>query len=364
MKQIKKLIALILALVLLTVVFAGCSKKEETSTSKEEKTDTTGTTSTKEETSSSEEKKDSEPILIGGSIMTLAYPWFLGAQEGMERWAKDNPDANVKFQFEDSNMDIQTCITKLENMAAAGAKGIVIFPPDAKAIIPTMVDLHNNKGIKFVVGDYPQQPDDPSQIVWSTFVGHDMRALGEEAGKIAVEYLKKLGKDDPVILYISRPQSGQVSQDRFDGFTSVILESFPNAKIIEEGDAGAGDKNSAQDLMDSILQREKTIDLVCGHNDAEVLGAYNAAVGAGRADEMKFIGIAGDKEVLAYVEEGKHWIGEVLQDPVVLGYTAMEALWKALNGEKLPERYELPKPEAITPENIKNYDWRNWTWLG
>lgn len=355
----KKVVILILAIVMLSVTVMGCSKPAANT-----ETSASTTQETSSQASATETSAAAEPVLIGGSIMSLAYPWFIGAQVGMENWAKDHPEANVKFQFEDSNMDVQTAITKLENMAAAGVKGVVIFPPDAKAIIPTMVDLNKNKKIFFVVGDYPQQPDDPSQAVWSTFVGHDMKALGVEAGNIAVEYLKTLGKEDPTVLYISRPQSGQVSQDRLDGFSSIISAAFPKAKIINEGDAGAGDKNSAQDLMDGILQREKTIDLVSGHNDAEVLGAYNAAVGAGRADKMKFIGIAGDKEVLGYIEEGKAWIGEVLQDPVVLGYTGMDALWKAMNGEKLPEKFDLPKPTGITPANIKDYDWKSWSWLG
>lgn len=360
----KRVATLILAIVMLSVTFMGCSNKAATSETSAATTQASSSQASSSQASSSETKAAAQPVLIGGSIMSLAYPWFLGAQVGMENWAKEHPEANVKFQFEDSNMDVQTCITKLENMAAAGCKGIVIFPPDAKAIIPTMVDLNKNKGIFFVVGDYPQQPDNPSQVVWSTFVGHDMKALGVEAGNIAVEYLKKLGKDNPTILFISRPQSGQVSKDRVEGFSSVVSAAFPKARIINEGDAGAGDKNSAQDLMDGILQREKTIDLVCGHNDAEVLGAYNAAVGAGRADKMKFIGIAGDKEVLGYVQEGKAWIGEVLQDPVVLGYTGMEALWKAMKGEKLPPKFDLPKPIGITPANIKNYDWKSWKWLG
>jgi len=307
---------------------------------------------------------DDEYILVGGSIMTLAYPWFLGAKEGMENWARDNPDANVRFQFEDSNMDIMTAINNLESMAAAGVKGIVIFPPDSKAIIPTMVSLHNNQGIYFVVGDFPQQPDDPSHVVWSTFVGHDMRALGEIAGEVAVDYLQALGKDNPTLLWISRPLSGQVSLDRVDGFSSVVLSAFPNARIIVEGDAGAGDRISSKSLMETILAREPVIHLVSGHNDAAVLGAYHAAVGAGRVEEMKFIGLAGDKEVLGLVEEGEHWIGEILQDPVVLGYTAMDALWRAMNGEELPETFDLPKPVAITPDNIQQFDWRNWTWLG
>ncbi len=307
-----------------------------------------------------------EPILIGGSIFTLQYPWFLGAEEGIENWGKDHPEANVKFQFEDSKQDIQTNITNLENMVAAGCKGIVIFPVDSKAIIPTMVDLHNNKGTYFVVGDYPQQPDSPEDAVWETFVGHDMVALGETAGTIAVDYLKTLNKEDPTLLFITTPTSGEVTKQRLQGFTDVVKSAFPKATIIEEGDTGGGDKNSSQTLMENILQREDVIDVVSGHNDAEVLGAYNAAVGAGRDKDMRFIGIAGDKEVLTFIQEGNEsWIGEVLQDPVVLGYTAMDALWQAMSeGKELPEKYDLPKPVGITPANINEYDWQNWAWLG
>lgn len=307
-----------------------------------------------------------DETLVGGSIFTLQYAWFLGAQEGMEKWGEEHPEAKVVFQFEDSQQDIQTNISNLENLVAAGAKGIVVFPTDSKAIIPTMVDLHNRNGTQFVVGDYPQEPSNPEDVVWNTFVGHDMVALGEAAGEVAVDYLDELGKDDPTLLFITVPTSGEVSQQRLQGFSDVVLEAYPNARIIEEGDTGAADRNSAQTLMENVLQRESTIDVVSGHNDAEVIGAYNAAKGAGRDGDMKFIGIAGDKEVLTYISDGNEaWIGEVLQDPVVLGYTAMDALWKSMaEGESLPERYDLPKPEAITPTNIQDYDWENWTWLG
>ncbi|MGD1831755.1 MAG: sugar ABC transporter substrate-binding protein [Sphaerochaetaceae bacterium] len=309
------------------------------------------------------EVKDDQ-ILIGGSIFTLQYAWFLGAQIGMENWAEDHPEANVRFQFEDAMQDVQTNIQVLENLATAGAKGIVIFPVSSTALIPTMVQLHNNQDIKFVVGDYAQEPEREEDIVWETFVGHDMVALGEVSGEIAVDYLDTLGKDDPTLLFITVPTSGEVSAARLKGFQRVVLESYPNARIIVEGDTGGGDRNSAQSLMENVLQREAVIDVVAGHNDAEVLGAYNAAVGADRDAEMKFIGIAGDKEVLRYLADGNEsWLGEVLQDPVVLGYTAMEALWASMNGEDLPDSYELPKPEAITKENIASTGWENWKWL-
>ena len=304
------------------------------------------------------------PIKIGVSIMELtAYTWYLGVIDGCKQYVVDHPEANFTFQFEDSHSDVQTMLTNIDNLITAGAKGIILFPADASSAIPTMKQ-YVAKGIPFVIGDYEQKPASPADAVWVTYVGHDMKALGVAAGKVAVDYLKTLGKDNPVALFVSRPTSGQVAQDRVDGFSETIMAAFPKARIIVEGDTGAGSADSAQTLVENVLQREPVIDVVSGHNDAEVRGAYNAAVAAKRT-EIKFIGIAGAKQVLTYISEGnKAWLGEILQNPVDLGYQATDAMYKALVlGQKLPAKYALPEPTAITPANIATFDWQKWSWL-
>ena len=301
---------------------------------------------------------------IGVSIMELsAYTWYLGVIEGANKWAEENPDAGFVFQFEDSRSDVSNMLNNIDNLVTWGAKGIILFPADASSAIPTMKQ-YTAEGIPFVIGDYAQQPTTEEDIVWKTFVGHNMKALGVKSGEVAVEYLKTLGKEDPVCLFITRPTSGQVSVDRYAGFFETVLAAFPKAKIIEEGDVGAGSRDSAQSLMENVLQRESVIDVVSGHNDAEVVGAYNAAVAANR-NEIKFIGIAGDKDVLTYVTDGnKMWLGEVLQNPVDLGYQATKAMYETLvEGKELPLVWDLPLPEAITPANVKDYNWQTWTWL-
>lgn len=304
---------------------------------------------------------ESEKYLIGGAIMNLGWPWFYGVMEGMENVAKARGD--VELVFADGKFDISTQIQQLEDMAQLGVDGIVICPVDGKAIIPTMVEL-SKKGIKIVVADYPQSPEKPEDIVWETFVGHDFRAMGEVAGEIAVKYLKKANIEKPVVAYITIPPSGQASVDRYEGFVSTILEHFPNAEVIEQGDP-TGTMNSSQTLFENLLMTTPRIDVVCGHNDAVVLGAYNAAVTLGRDKEIRFIGMAGMKDVLQYIAGGNpSWLGEVLQDPVVLGEVALKALLEALEGKELPDRYPLPRPQAITPENIDQFDWENWKWLG
>lgn len=301
---------------------------------------------------------------IGVSIMELsAYTWYLGVKDGCKQWAADHPDAGFVFQFEDSRSDVSTMLNNIDSLVTWGAKAIILFPADASSAIPTMKQ-YVKQGIPFVIGDYAQTTKSDADIVWSTFVGHNMRALGEKAGAVAVDYLKTTGKTAPVCLFISRPTSGQVSVDRFEGFRDTILAAFPKAKIIEEGDVGAGSRDSSQTLMENVLQRESVIDVVCGHNDAEVVGAYNAAVAANR-NEIKFIGIAGDKDVLGYVTNGNAmWLGEVLQNPVDLGYQATEAIYETyVEKKELPKVWNLPEPEAITPANVTEYDWQTWSWL-
>ncbi len=305
-----------------------------------------------------------EEVKIGVSIMELtAYTWYLGVIDGCERWAAEHPEAGFAFQFEDSRSDVATMLNNVDNLVTWGAKGIILFPADASSAIPTMKQ-YIAQGIPFVIGDYQQQPASETDIVWETFVGHNFKALGIKSGEVAVEYLKTLGKEDPVCLFVSRPTSGQVSADRYNGFSETVLAAFPKAHIIEEGDVGAGSRDSSQSLMENVLQRESVIDVVSGHNDAEVVGAYNAAVAANRMD-IKFIGIAGDKDVLTYVTDGNPmWLGEVLQNPVDLGYQTTEAMYQALvEGKELPLIWDLPMPEAITPANVKEYDWQSWGWL-
>lgn len=359
----KKILAVLLVLMMVTALFAGCG------TPAEPDTDTPDTPSTAPEVPDGDETDgDVTKLKIGVSIMELtAYTWYQGVIDGCNQWLADNGEAmgvDIDFTFEDSRSDVQTMLTNVENMVSAGSDGIILFPADASSAIPLMKQ-YTGEGTPFVIGDYAQEVASDSDVVWSTFVGHDMKALGVKAGEVAVEYLKTLGKDDPVCVYITRPTSGQVSKDRFDGFSAAVLAEFPNAKIIEEGDTGAGNRDSAQTLMENVLQRETVVDVVSGHNDAAVVGAYNACVAQGR-EETKFIGIAGDIDVLGWIAGGNEaWLGEVLQDPVVLGYQATDAIVRVLlKGEQLPATYDLPEPEAITPANIADYAWTGWSWLG
>ena len=363
----KKLITWILSLMMVFALTA-CAAPAATTQTDATPADATTAPADAPEAPATDTAAEVKNFKVGVSIMELtAYTWYQGVIDGCNQWMAENGEkngVNITFTFEDSHSDVATMLNNVENMVAAGSNGIILFPADASSAIPTMKQ-YVAQGIPFVIGDYAQETTSDDDVVWSTFVGHDMKALGVKAGEVAVEYLKTLGKDNPVCLFITVPTSGQVSADRFTGFKETVLAEFPNATIIEEGDTNGHNRDSAQTLMENILQREPVIDVVAGHNDAEVVGAYNAAIQQGRT-EIKFIGIAGDIDVLTWLSEGnENWLGEVLQDPVVLGYQATDAIYRVLaKGETLNPKYDLPAPEAITKDNIGSYDWKSWSWLG
>jgi ribose transport system substrate-binding protein len=303
-------------------------------------------------------------VLIGVALMNLALSWFFGIEEGMQRTALKH--GNVKLIYENGKFDVNTQARQLEHMAKLGVKGVVVFPVDEAAIIPTMKALAK-KGIKIVVCDYPQSPANQEDEVWETFVGHDLREMGEVAGDLAVKYLRTRNKSRPVCVYLSIPACGQASVHRFEGFRAAIKRGFPGAEVIEQRDpvGGTGDIQSAQTIFRNLLVQRNDIEVVSGHNDWVVLGAYRAALAEKKVGRMKFIGLAGQRDVLQYIAaRNPAWLGEVLQDPVVLGEAGLAALLAALAGKKFSKRYPIIRPQAITPDNIDRFNWKSWKWLG
>jgi len=214
----KKLITWILSL-MMVFALAACATPAATQTNAAP-ADATTAPADAAEAPAADTTAEVKNFKVGVSIMELtAYTWYQGVIDGCNQWMAENGEkngVNITFTFEDSHSDVATMLNNVENMVAAGANGIILFPADASSAIPTMKQ-YVAQGIPFIIGDYAQETTSDDDIVWSTFVGHDMKALGVKAGEVAVEYLKTLNKDNPVCLFITVPTSGQVSADRFTG---------------------------------------------------------------------------------------------------------------------------------------------------
>ncbi len=135
----KRVIALLMAAVMMTGL-AACGSKEEPAQAPVE---TPAETEAPEETQEpAEAAGDVQSLKIGVSIMELtAYTWFQGVIDGCNNWMADHGSeygVNMEFDFEDSRSDVQTMLDNVGNMISAKCDGIILFPADASSAIPTM----------------------------------------------------------------------------------------------------------------------------------------------------------------------------------------------------------------------------------
>ena len=105
--------------------------------------------------------------------------------------------------------------------------------------------------------------------------------------------------------------------------------------------------------METWLQEGKEIDGVVAHNDEMALGAYDAIADAGKAGEIKVIGIdaidAAKKSVAACELDAT-----VLQDVETIGQKTVEVAIEMCKGEKVDDVYNVD-PVLLTKDNIADY---------
>ena len=96
-------------------------------------------------------------VKVGLITKTDTNPFFVKMKEGAEKAAKENgaelSTAAGKFDGDNAGQ-----VTALENMVAAGVKGILITPSDSKAIVPA-IEKARAKGVLVIALDTPTDPE-------------------------------------------------------------------------------------------------------------------------------------------------------------------------------------------------------------
>jgi ribose transport system substrate-binding protein len=139
---------------------------------------------------------------------------------------------------------------------------------------------------------------------------------------------------------------------RSKGFHSVT-DNYPNIKMLAQQSADF-DRNKAMEVMESLLQAHPNLDGVFCGNDAMAMGAYQALLGAGKANQVKVFGFDGADDVVAAIKAGKI-AATGMQFPQVMAHKAAIFADEYLKGkrdfaQKIPVAVEL-----VTKANIDDY---------
>jgi ribose transport system substrate-binding protein len=234
-----------------------------------------------------------DPWLIGMSQCNLGEPWRVQMNEDLERAAARHPHLTIVFK--DAQNDSLVQRAQVEELIAQRIDLLIISPKEAAPLTKPVAEAYR-KGIPVVVLDRAVQGDE-----YTVFIGADNERIGREAGRFVSRTLKGSGH----IVELKGLMTSTPGQDRHQGFRAGLeLAKQPGLRIVFEADMQWLEPNARRE-MESALATQKRIDLVYAHNDPGAHGAYLAAKQAGRAKDIKFVGIdALPHEGVQYVRQG------------------------------------------------------------
>jgi fructose transport system substrate-binding protein len=272
--------------------------------------------------------------LVGLITKTDTNPFFVKMKEGAQAKAKELGIELQTFAGKQDG-DNETQVQAIENLIAAGAKGILLTPNDSKAIVPA-VDKARQAGILVIALDTQL---DPSNAADSTFATDNFKA-GELIGQWAAK--KFAGKQPKIGLLDLNPNQVSVDVQRDQGFLKGFGIDVRNDKRIGDEsdprivghDATDGAPAGGRRAMENLLQKDPNINLVYTINEPAAAGAYEALKAAGKEKTVTIVSVDGGCPGVTNVKGGV--IGATsMQFPLKMAALGVEAVSKfAKSGEK------------------------------
>jgi len=250
----------------------------------------------------------------------------------------------------DAGGDVARQIAQMQDLIQQQVDAIIIWPTQGKAVVP-VVRQAQQAGIPVVVTN-SQIAEEGFDFI-ASFSGPDNITQGRYAAEMMCDRLKELGKEDGQIVQISGQPGYTTAIERAKGFEDRLPDVCPDVELLET-QPGDWNREKAQRVMENFLIKYDRIDGVYAGDDNMGVGALNAAKGAGRADEIVFVGATNFAVGYEAMERGEYW-GSVYQSPVEDARNALRTAIAVLDGEDVPflNYFDTPK---ITQANIDEFE--------
>jgi fructose transport system substrate-binding protein len=272
-------------------------------------------------------------IQVGLITKTETNPFFVKMKEGAQKEA-DAKGVKLLTAAGKFDTDNASQVTAIENMVAAGAKGILITPSDTKAIVPA-IKKARDKGVEVIALD---TPTDPQSAVDALFATNNF-----DAGLLIGKYAKAaMGGKPAKIATLDLAPGITVGILRHNGFLTGFgaANVDQNATQLATGSQVAcsqdtqGDQAKGQTAMENCLQKAPDINLVYTINEPAALGAYTALKAAGKQKNVMVVSVDGGCTGVKAIVDGK--IAATSQQyPLKMASTGVDAVVDfAKNGKK------------------------------
>ena len=325
----KKILALILALVMsLSLVACGGSKTEAPA-----KTEEPAQTETPAETPAGD-------VEIAVVLKTLASEYWGYVKNGCDAAAAEL-GIKVTVVGPGAESEIEHQVAMIEQQIGAGVDAIVCAPNDAGAAANAL-QAALDRGIPVLSVD-----TNVGIAGQTSFVGTMNDEAAYQGGIWAID---TLGTDIKAVIIYGQ-EGDNTSNLRRSGYQKACDE-----KGVEVLSALSGQNTTdgaTKTMEDMISSFGDQIDVVFCHNDDTAVGAMNACKNAGLTD-VTIVGFDGNKSAVELIQAGELVKATVAQQPYAMGYEVVKAAYAAINGETVEEVISAPV-KVVTAENAQEY---------
>lgn len=259
-------------------------------------------------------------------LKTTASEYWSYVKAGAEAYSKDNPDVKVEVKGATSETAYDEQQNMIETDLNSGAYNAFVIAPLQADLVKTLI-----AGQTAPIIAVDTNIDAPEVLSFVGTGNEDAAAMG---GKAAVEAAKAAGWDKVQAIAISGVQGDGTATARLTGYEKGVTEAGGEflKDEIQYADAVA---DKAATSMEAIMQNhpEGVAIIVC-NNDDMAMAAARAAKGNAAYAKTIFVGFDGIQSACNAILAGEETMS-VAQEAYDMGYKAVDAAVKAVNGEKL-----------------------------
>jgi ribose transport system substrate-binding protein len=268
----------------------------------------------------------------------VSHNFWLSIKAGADA-AGQELGAEILWKGPATETDYTGQVNIVEDFVNKRVDGIVLAPSSGDALV-TPAKKAKAANIPVVVID--------SGINWDEYVAY-ISTDNRKGGEIAAERMAEIlgGKGNVAILGVKK---GSVSTDeREEGFQSVIKNKYPNIKIVDFL-YGEADRAKSADKAEDIITRHADLNGIFASNESSAVGALRAINVKAVQGKVKLVGFDSSPDLIVAVKGGII-DSLVVQDPYKMGYEGVKAVLNQKAGKPVERRMDTGV-ELVTQANL------------
>ncbi|TFY86609.1 arabinose ABC transporter substrate-binding protein [Pseudomonas nabeulensis] len=296
-----------------------------------------------------------EEVKIGFLVKQAEEPWFQTEWAFAEKAGKEHGFTVIKIAVPDG----EKTLSAIDSLAANGAKGFVICPPDV-SLGPAIVAKAKANGLKVIAVDDRFVDAKGAFMEDVPYLGMAAFEVGQKQGAAMAAEAKNRGWDwKDTYAVINTFNELDTGKKRTDGSVKSLEEAgmpkdhilFTAAKTLDV----PGSMDATNSALVKLPSAAKNL-IIGGMNDNTVLGGVRATESAGfKAANVIGIGINGTDAIGELKKPNSGFFGSMLPSPHIEGYNTALMMYEWVTKGTEPAKYTaMDEVTLITRENFKD----------